>query len=49
MAVSSGTSYVHTDPVVAGRTYNVKYRATNIHGVGEFSDPVAIFAAAKPD
>ena len=42
---TTSTYSVSGSLIVSGRTYKFRYRAYNIHGWGDYSDPVDIVAA----
>lgn len=50
--IQSGTftySYTQTSGVTAGQPYDFKYRASNKHGTGVFSDVATVIASTVPD
>ena len=46
---SLSTSTILTSEVVAGQTYRLRVRASNLHGWGEYSDELQVKAAGLPD
>ena len=42
-------TYTQTSDISAGVAYHIRYRAINLHGVGDWSDSGTIYATAKPD
>ena len=44
-----GTSYTITDGVTPGQTYQLRVRAVNKWGQGDFSDELEAVASGEPD
>ena len=47
--MDTALTFTQSTLVIAGTTYQFQVRAHNIHGWGEFSNPISIVAATFPD